>query len=101
MCGACTSIAHPGQPAAIARTRSRDARHRATAHVLLDTRLDSIPIAQRLSSGFVQYVFCPPRGEPAIICLSTDGAPRRRAKNALPSQTNVIDSFQLVEQPSA
>jgi hypothetical protein len=50
----------PRQPAAIARTSSRRARRGAASDALLDTRLASIPIAQRLGSGFVQPVSSPP-----------------------------------------
>jgi len=43
--GPCREITRPApQPAPIARTRSRDVRHRAPCSLLLDTRVDSIPI---------------------------------------------------------
>jgi hypothetical protein len=48
------------QPAAILPTSSRRARCGAASGALLNTRLDPISIAPRLSSGFVQPVFSPP-----------------------------------------
>ena len=50
----------PWEPTATARIRSRGASRGAVSHVFPDTRLDAIPIARRLSRGFVQDVFRPP-----------------------------------------
>jgi len=85
-------------PACVRRpaATARHARRGAVSHALLDTRLDSIPIAERLGRGFVQPVFSPPSrrrtsrhcptawrrvGKPKTLCVmrpQTGGTRSRR-----------------------
>ena len=57
----------------------------AASHARLDTTADSIPIAQRPCSGFVQGAFPYRRGDQHLAPDRNFSPPRRRAKNALPS----------------